>query len=184
LSPAISCAAAEKAGNDVLTCCSACYSRLKQANHELKSDPDLLEQVNGVIEEDYQASIRVRHIAEVLAQDVGLEAIRERVKRSLGGLRVACYYGCLIARLPQELRIDHVEYPTLVDDLMEAAGAEPVDWACKTECCGAALTLANQDTVVRLSGDLLQAAKEEGADVLAVVCPLCQANLDMYQRDA
>ena len=182
--PAISCAAAEKRGLDVLTCCSACYSRLKQANEELKDDPRLMDQVNAVIEEDYHGRPRVLHLAEVLAREVGLDAIRDRVTTPLKGLKVASYYGCLIARLPEALRIDRVEYPTLVDDLMAAVGAEPVDWPCKTECCGAALTLALQDTVVRLSGQIVQVAKECGADIIAVVCPLCQANLDMYQSDA
>ena len=182
--PAISCATAEKMGVDILTCCAACYSRLKQANHEMKQDPELLGQVNEIIEEDYRGGVRVLHIAEVLAREIGLDAIRAAVTRPLKGLKVACYYGCLIARLPEELRIDKVEYPQLLDELMRAAGAEPVEWPHKTECCGAALTLARGKTVVRLSGQIVEMAKENGADVLAVVCPLCQANLDMYQTDA
>jgi len=182
--PAISIAAAAKEKLDVLTCCSACYSRLKQANHELKEDASLLKEVNEIIEEDYKGDSRVLHITETFAGEVGLDAIRERVVRPLEGLKVACYYGCLLARFPKELRIDKIEYPTMLDDLMEAVGAESVDWPYKTECCGAALTLARQDMVVRMSGEILQIAKECGADVIAVVCPLCQANLDMYQSDA
>ncbi|MBM4041409.1 MAG: heterodisulfide reductase subunit B [Planctomycetes bacterium] len=182
--PGISLAAAERQGLDVLTCCSACYSRLKQANHELVHEPKLLAQVNEIIEEQYEGKSRVLHIAELLASEIGPEAIRARVTRPLAGLKVAAYYGCLLTRLPEELRIDKLEYPTLLDDLMAATGAEPVDWPLKTECCGAALTLARQDTVIRLSGQLLQVAKECGADVVAVACPLCQANMDMYQSDA
>jgi heterodisulfide reductase subunit B len=182
--PAISCAAAEKQGLDILTCCSACYSRLKQANHELAGDPELRAQVNGLIEETYEGKPRVLHIAELLAREIGIPAIQAQVTQPLQGLRVASYYGCLLARLPEELRVDHVEYPVLLDDLMRSVGAEPVEWPCKTECCGAALTLARQDTVVRLSGEIVQIAKECGADLLAVACPLCQANLDMYQSDA
>lgn len=182
--PAISCAQAEKRALDVLTCCAACYSRLKQANHEVKQSPELQAQISEIIEEDYHGNVRVLHIAEVLAKEIGLDAVRARVERPLEGLKVACYYGCLIARMPEGLRIDCGEYPTMVDDLMRAAGAEPVDWPFKTECCGAALTLAQQKTVKRLSGQIVQIAKENGADVLAVACPLCQANLDMYQSDA
>jgi heterodisulfide reductase subunit B len=182
--PAISCAAAEKQGLDVLTCCSACYSRLKQVNKELKDNDDLRVQVSDIIEQDYHARERVLHVAEVLAREIGLDAVRARVTRPLKGLKVACYYGCLMARMPEELRVDKAEYPTMLDDLMEAVGAEPVEWPYKTECCGAALTLARQKTVVRLSGQIVQVAKECGADVLAVACPLCQANLDMYQSDA
>ncbi|MBL7224390.1 MAG: CoB--CoM heterodisulfide reductase iron-sulfur subunit B family protein [Candidatus Brocadiae bacterium] len=182
--PAISCAAAEKQGLDVLACCSACYSRLKQTNHDLRKDPALLAQINEIIEEDYKVKPRVLHVSEVLANEIGADAIREKVTKPLDGLKVACYYGCLLARLPKALRIDNIEYPTMLDDLMAAVGAEPVDWPCKTECCGAALTLARQDMVIRLSGELVQMAKECGADVIAVACPLCQANLDMYQSDA
>ncbi len=182
--PAISCASAEKQGNDILTCCAACYSRLKLANHELKEDPELLVQINEVIEENYSANIDVVHLTEVLKNNIGIDAIKKRVVKPLQGLKVACYYGCLIARLPEELRIDNTEYPTLIDDLLQAVGAEPVDWPYKTECCGAALTLSRQETVIRLSGNIVEMAKECGADVIAVVCPLCQANLDMYQADS
>ena len=182
--PAISCAEAEKQGLDVLTCCAACYSRLKQTNHLISEDPELAAQVSEIIEEPYSGKIRVLHISEVLAREVGLEAVKARVTKPLKGLKVACYYGCLMARMPEAIRTDKAEYPTLLDDLMGAVGAEPLDWPYKTECCGAALTLARQKTVKRLSGLVVEIAKENGADVLAVSCPLCQANLDMYQSDA
>ena len=182
--PAISCAASEKQGLDVLTCCAACYSRLKQVNHELGNDPELREKVNKIIEEAYRADIRVVHTIEVLMRDIGLKVIAQHVKKPLQGLKVACYYGCMIARMPEELRIDKLEYPTMMDDLMRVVGAEPVDWPFKTECCGGGLTQARKKTVVRLSGEIIQMAKQSGADAIAVVCPLCQANLDMYQSDA
>ena len=182
--PAISCAAAERQGLDVLTCCAACYSRLKETNQQIKNDPELQEQISKIIEEPYRGEVRVLHITEVLARELGPEVIKPYVSRPLEGLKVACYYGCLMARMPEDIRIDKAEYPTLLDDLVRAVGAEPVDWPYKTECCGAALTLAQQKTVIRLSGEVVQIAKENGADVLAVACPLCQANLDMYQSDA
>ena len=182
--PAITCAAAEKQGLDVLTCCAACYSRLKQANRQVQEDPELQALISDIIEEEYHGKIRVLHITEVLAREIGFDAIRSRVKKPLKGLKVACYYGCLMARLPEPLRIDKAEYPMLLDDLMGAVGAEPLDWPYKTECCGAALTLTRQKTVVRLTEEIVGIAKENGADVLAVACPLCQANLDMYQSDA
>ncbi len=182
--PAITCAAAEKQGLDIMTCCAACYSRLKETTRELREDPELLAKINGIIEEEFQAKPRVLHITEVLRNEVGLDAIRDRVTKPLEGLRVACYYGCLMARMPQELRIDAPEYPMLMDDLMSAIGAQPLDWPYKTECCGAALTLSRQKTVYRLCSEVLKIAKENDADVLAVACPLCQANLDMYQTEA
>jgi len=90
----------------------------------------------------------------------------------------------LLTRLPATLRTDSAEHPRMMDDLLACAGAEPVDWPHRTECCGASLTLAGRPTVFRLVRELLQSARENGADCMAVGCPLCQANLDMYQSDA
>jgi heterodisulfide reductase subunit B len=182
--PAITLAAAQKQGHkDLVTCCAACYSRLKQAGAEMDANAALLDEVNGIIEEHYTGGVNVIHLLELLVHRVGLDVVRAKVTRPLAGLKVACYYGCLISRMPETLRIDKVEYPVLMDTLIAAAGAEVVAWPFKTECCGAALTLARQDTVVRLSGRILEMAQECGADAVAVVCPLCQANLDMYQSN-
>jgi len=182
--PAISCAAAEKQSKDILTCCACCHSRLKQVNQQVKDDPKLRAEISEIIEEDYKGSLNVLHITEVLKSEVGLEAIKEHVRKPLKGLKTACYYGCLMARMPEALRSDKSEYPMLLDDLMGALGAEPLDWPYKTECCGAALTLVRTKTVIRLCADILQMAKQNGADVLVVACPLCQANLDLYQAEA
>ena len=182
--PAISCVEAEKKGLDVLTCCAACYSRLKQVNQQVKEDPELQAQISEIIEEDYHGNVRVLHISEILARELEPGALEAKVTQPLKGLKVACYYGCLMARMPEGLRIDSGEYPIMLDELMTAIGAEPIDWPYKTECCGAALTLAQQKTVKRLSAQIIQIAKENGAEMLVVACPLCQANLDMYQSDA
>jgi len=182
--PAISCASAEKQSLDIMTCCACCHSRLKQVNQQVKDDPELRAEISEIIEEEYNGSLNVLHITEVLARKVGLETIKARVRKPLKGLKVACYYGCLMSRMPEALLGDKPEYPMLLDNLMEALGAEPLDWPFKTECCGAALTLSQTKTVIRLSADVLQMAKQNGADVLCVACPLCQANLDMFQGEA
>ena len=182
--PAISCASAEKQNMDILTCCACCHSRLKQVNQQVKDDPALRAKISEIIEEDYQGSLNVLHITEVLAREVGPEAIKEKVCTPLKGLKVACYYGCLMSRMPEALMTDKSEYPMLLDNLMDAVGAEPLDWPYKTECCGAALTLTRTKTVIRLCADVLQMAKQNGADMLVVACPLCQANLDIYQAEA
>ncbi len=182
--PAISCAAAEKQSLDIMTCCACCHSRLKQVNQQVKDDQELRTEISEIIEEDYQGSASVLHITEVLALEVGLEAIKARVRKPLKGLKVACYYGCLMSRMPEALLTDKSEYPMLLDNLMVAVGAEALDWPFKTECCGAALTLSQTKTVVRLSADVLHMAKQSGADAVVVACPLCQANLDMFQGEA
>jgi heterodisulfide reductase subunit B len=182
--PLINLAAAEQQGRNVMTCCSACHNRMKSTAYELKENPELLAKLNAMAEENYRGETRVFNILEVLAREVGPETIQTKTSRPLTGLKVACYYGCLLTRLPRELRTDSAEHPVMMDELMAVAGAEPVDWPGKTECCGASLTLAGRPTVFRLIRDILQMARENGAECLAVGCPLCQANLDMYQSDA
>jgi heterodisulfide reductase subunit B len=92
-----------------------------------------------------------------------------------------CYYGCLLTRPPEVTGSAHPENPTDMDDLLRALGAEVVDWSYKTSCCGAAHSLTRQDIVLKLSGDLIGHAREAGADVIAVACPLCHTNLDARQ---
>jgi heterodisulfide reductase subunit B len=102
----------------------------------------------------------------------------------LRGLRVACYYGCLLTRPPEVVAFDDAEHPRSMDDLVAATGAEPVDWPFKTECCGASLSMTHSDVVARLGHRLLSMARQAGAECIAVACPLCQVNLDLRQSDA
>ncbi len=179
--PIASCAWAEKQKLDVLTCCAACSSRLKLANQEVKEDPELRAKVNKIIEEDYKGNIEVHHILEVLSKKVGFENLREQIVKPLNGLKVACYYGCLLTRLPEPLRLDNLEDPMVMDDLATAMGAEAVDWPYKTECCGASLAVIQEQTVLRLANDILTIAEDSGAECILVACPLCQSNLDLMQ---
>jgi heterodisulfide reductase subunit B len=157
---------------------------LRTANHEVQRDPEARSRVERITEQAYDGSVPVRHVLDVLVNDVGVEEIRNRVKRPLTGLRVACYYGCLLTRPPDVVAFDDPEHPTSMDYLIEAAGAEPVAWPLKTECCGAALSMTNAAVVGRLSHKLIAMARQAGAQCLAVACPLCQVNLDLRQADA
>jgi len=181
--PARNLAAAKQQGHDVVVCCAACYSRLASANLALAEDENLRLEVSKVIGEIYGGTVRVRHFLQVLREDLGISEIRERVTRSLDGLKVACYYGCLLTR-PRELSIlDDPENPQVMEDLLSAAGASPVEWPFKTECCGASFSITRTDTVERLTGEILRMAKQSGADCVVVACPLCQNNLDLRQAD-
>ena len=126
--------------------------------------------------------MQVRHLIDVLARDVGLEQVAQAKQQDLG-LKVACYYGCLLTRPPKVTELDDPEDPHFMDDLLTAAGMETVDWPYKTECCGATFSLTRTEIVLRLAADILQMAKEAGADCISVACPLCHANLDMRQQD-
>ena len=101
------------------------------------------------------------------------------MKRSLNGLRVASYYGCL-TRLPG-VKIDDVENPMIMDEIVETLGGKSLDWSYKTECCGASLSLKRTEIALRLVRSILEAAEEKEAECIAVACPLCQSNLDVRQ---
>jgi len=170
-------------GYDVVVPCAACYNRLQVANLAVQNDPAVRQVMEEVTGRSYDGSITVRHILDVLVRDVGLETIPQFVRNELSGLKVACYYGCLLAR-PREVSIfDDPENPRLMDNCMEAIGAKPIEWPHRTECCGAAYSLTNPGMTMRLTGEILSMAKEAGADCVAVACPLCQSNLDLRQKD-
>ena len=105
------------------------------------------------------------------------------IRRPLTGLKVASYYGCLLSRPPEVTQFDDPENPTLMDGLLEMAGATPVDWPHKTECCGASFSIADSSIVLELTDRILAMAQLAGVDCIATACPLCQLNLDMRQRD-
>jgi heterodisulfide reductase subunit B2 len=181
--PARNLLIAEKLGQDIVVCCAACYGRLAAANVALQEDDSLRAEVTAAIGEEYKGTVRVKHFLQVLRDEVGLSEIRDAVSRNLGQPKVACYYGCLLTR-PKELSIvDDPEDPQLMDDILAAAGADIIEWPYKTECCGASFSITRTDTVKRLCKDILQMAKDSGADCVAVACPLCQSNLDMRQLD-
>jgi heterodisulfide reductase subunit B len=170
-------------GNTVAVACAACYSRLKTANHRITSDTSARGEVTDALGADYDGSTPVKHLLEIMRDDLGYAAVAKRATKPLKGLRVAAYYGCLLVRPPEVTRFDDPENPRVLDDVLEAVGAETVDWPHKTECCGASYSITNPEIVWLLSREVLAMASEAGADCIATACPLCQLNLDMRQRD-
>lgn len=167
---------------EVLTLCPSCFKSLKGATLKLERDPELRERVNQLLGSDYRGGRRVRHLLEVLASEHS-EELKSQVEKPLAGLKVVCYYGCLLARPKEIVDFDDQEDPVLMDRLLELAGAEVLDWPYKTECCGMSFALSKPEIALRLSGDILAMAKEAGAECIAVGCPLCHANLDLRQRE-
>jgi heterodisulfide reductase subunit B len=170
-------------GSTVAVCCAACYSRLKAANYKLENDPQARARVSEALGTDYDGSTPVKHLLEILVRDLGLAKIKARVTKPLRGLRVAAYYGCLLTRPPEVTKFDDPENPRLLDDLLAAAGAEPVEWPHKTECCGASYSITNVEIVEQLTRDILAMARDAGADCIATACGMCQLNLDLRQGD-
>ncbi len=181
--PAATLAKVKDQGLDMVANCAACYNRLKMANHLIVMNPDMRRKVADAIGRDYDGSVRIRHFMEVLLDDVGLDTIQNTLSRSLKGLRVACYYGCLLVRPHEAMQFDDPENPTSLDRLVRTLGAETVDWPHKVECCGGGFSMTRTDVVIRLTDSILSMAKLAGADCIAVSCPMCQINLDMRQLD-
>jgi heterodisulfide reductase subunit B len=109
--------------------------------------------------------------------------LADAVQKPLVGLKVACYYGCLLTRPSDVPELDCAEAPTIMERVIGAAGAEAVDWSHRLECCGANFTLSRPGVVLKLSGEILASAKRAGADCIMVACPLCHGNLDIRQQE-
>jgi heterodisulfide reductase subunit B len=182
--PVMNLQKAQAMGMPVMTACASCYARLRTANYRVRNEPEDRRRAERITGSPYAGETEVHHVLDVLVNHFGLDQVRAKVKQPLGGLRVACYYGCLLTRPPEIVAFDNPEHPTSMDDLLSAAGAEPVEWPYKTECCGASLSMTNAKAVGRLGYKLLSMARLSGAECLAVACPLCQMNLDLRQADA
>jgi heterodisulfide reductase subunit B2 len=182
--PVMNLLKAKEMGLPVLTACASCYARLRTANHVVRNDQEERSRVERITGKPYDGGVEVRHLLDVLVNELGLEAIRDKVVRPLNGIRVASYYGCLLTRPPEIVAFDDTEHPVCMDDLLAAIGAEPVEWPYKTECCGGALSITRSEIVNRLGFRLLSMARQAGAECLAVACPLCESNLDLRQADA
>ncbi len=168
---------------EVVVPCASCFSRFKSAQSEVKSSPDLLEKVKKIIGKELTVDINVCHPLEIFSRTGILNETPKFIKRDISGLKVACYYGCLLTRPPKVMQFDECEYPQSMDKILQAFGIETIDWAYKTECCGAAFSLTRSDIVRKLSFEILKEAKQLGADAIAAACPLCHANLDMRQEE-
>jgi len=179
--PARILAQAEAAGlTEVLAPCAACFNRLASARAELVADPDLLKDVAEVIDLPFTGKVKVVNVLEVL--DRCQDALKAKSVAPFAH-KVACYYGCLLVRPPRVVQFDRPEDPQSMDRMMKAAGAEPVAWNFKTECCGAAFSVTRTQMVARMSGKIVADAARHGAEAIVVACPMCHSNLDMRRPE-
>lgn len=178
-------ALAEKSGTTLMAPCSACYTTLMKTNRYLRDVPRMREQVQGALAEadmSYNMTVKVRHPLDIIVNDIGVDSVVRRAKRKLDGLKVAPYYGCQIVR--PEPGFDDRDWPTSMDRLFSALGAEMVYYPDRVRCCGGMLITTYPDIGKELTGDLLETARRNGADVIVTTCPLCQVNLEGYQDKA
>jgi len=179
--PARNLALAERDGYpQLLAPCPMCSMELLKARQAIAADEALRREMSEIVELDVRGTTQVWNIIQVF-QEIGYERIVQAAVRRLEEFRPACYYGCLLTRPPETLRFDDCEQPRSMETLLEMLGAAPVEWNYRTECCGAGLTLANEETVLDLAHRILTNAEAHGANCLVVACPMCHVNLDMKQ---
>jgi len=189
----MSIAANEMGFDTVMAPCNGCYHNLKKAEYDLKNDAKSAEVVDRLSKkaghETYKAGqVETIHALDWIKESIGEEGLRERVKNSLKGLKIANYYGCMYTRprhiFPEKDQgpgSESTSRPHFMDDLLAAAGADNVDFALKTACCGGAHTLSDSDTSTKLVLNILNAAEAAGAEVIATECPTCHSGLEMHQ---
>jgi heterodisulfide reductase subunit B2 len=180
--PARIMALAEKEGiHDIVVPCAACYNRLTVTQHELAKDPSLCASITAIIELKYEGSTNILNIIQFLDKYI-TPRLEEKIVKPFN-YNTACYYGCLLVRPHAILKFDRVEDPQTMDVLVRKAGGNAIDWAFKTECCGAGMSVSRTDTVARLSGDIMKDAADRNAEVVVVACPMCHSNLDMRRPE-
>lgn len=179
-------ALAQKQGMDICTLCSSCTSALTETAHHLDHDSVALEAVNRDLDRlglKYEGGIRVRHLARILYEQVGKDAILSHIKAPLDGLRVATHYGCHYLK-PSEIYdgFDDPENPRTLDELVALTGAIPLDYKDKKRCCGGPVLPVDQKVSLSVAKAKLDDIKEAGADAISLVCPFCAVMYDSNQK--
>ena len=178
--PARNLALAEAQGHDaVIAPCAACFNRLAGARHQIAADGALAGRMAGLLGRPFANTVAVRNVVDVLRQ-LG-PAIRGKVVKPLAGLKVACYYGCLLVRPAAVCNFDDPEDPAAMEDVVSATGATPVRWNMRLECCGGGFSIPRTGSVIRLGRAIIADARAAGAETIVVACPMCHSNLDFRQ---
>lgn len=178
-------ALAEKRSLNVMTLCKCCFGSLKKADHLIKEDSSVRDEINAILAKEglvYKGSIEVKHFLSVLHKDIGLETINKKITRSFKDLKVAVHYGCHALRPSDVMQFDNPVAPVLFDQLLEVTGAKSIEWPLKLECCGAPLLGVNDDLSMDLTEKKLAAGIQSGADYLCTACPWCQLQFDSVQK--
>lgn len=171
--------------NTVIAPCSACYLNLSKADHYMHEDKAFGKKINEALaagDLHYNpGKLFIRHLLDVIVNEIGIEKVKEKVVKPLTGLRIAPYIGCMLPRPDYNNRYSDTEHPDELDNLVSALGAEVIDFPLKTHCCGGHMTQIGPDTAFEMIHRLISAADQYKADLIVTVCPMCQMNLDAFQ---
>ncbi len=175
---------AEAADLDILTLCSGCFESLAMANTLLREDNKLKTKINDILSKagnEFRGSIQVKHFVQVLKEDIGFERLKQSVIKPLNNLKVAAFYGCHALRPSNLLKLDDPERPSILENLIEALGAENVVYRNKLKCCGGLLRGSSDELALDLAREKVLNATKAGADCISTLCPFCFVALDIGQ---
>ncbi len=175
---------AEEANLNLVALCSGCFESLAMANVMLKEDDHLKAKINRILSKagkEFQGNKEVKHFLQVLMEDVGLKRLKQNISKPLSKLKVAPFYGCHALRPSELLKLDDPERPSLLENLVEALGAEIVEYRNKLKCCGGLLRGISDDLALNLAREKLVNTSKAGADCIVTLCPFCFVALDIGQ---
>ena len=181
-------AIAEEQGFNIITLCNGCLNTLSIVNHKLKNDPKLKAAVNKVLNaigKEYKGTVEIKHLLQVLKEDIGFDKLRDMITRPLTGLKVAGHPGCHLLCPEEIIGFDDATDPIFYDKFIESLGATPIDYITKTNCCGVSLALAgDKEGSNKAIRDKIVDMKESGAELISTGCPFCFTQYDMGQITA
>ena len=178
-------ALAEKLGLNMITLCKCCYGSLKMAEHHMKENLFLKDEVNETLAKEgleYNGDIEIKHLLSALYSDIGINTLKEKITKNFKNLKIATHYGCHALRPSNIMQFDDPVSPVIFDQLVELTGAKSIDWSLKLECCGAPVLGINDDLSMNLTKRKLTDGKQAGADYLCTACPWCHLQFDSVQK--
>ncbi len=174
--------AKEQGADKIVTLCSMCYNTLARVNQLMKNDVEKRDTINRFMDDeiDYFGEVEVVHYLTLLKEEIGWEAIRDKVKNPLNDFKIASYYGCTLQR-PEEVGIEPLGSFALMNELLAALGAEVVPFSAADKCCGSYQVICEEAGDNAAAAKVINAASASGAEALATSCPLCEFNLGKQQ---
>jgi heterodisulfide reductase subunit B len=161
--------------------CAGCFNAVKTADYHMANDRKVKKELEDAINFTYTGEVEIRALHEIVTDMIGLDTLKEKIKKPLAGIKVASYYGCALVRNPKIMQMGDHENPIFLDEIAVSLGAEPVDWSYKVDCCGADIALTHGNVAIDLADKIVEGAREAGANCVMSACGLCQINLDMRQ---
>ncbi len=172
----------DAAGLDAITPCPACFGHLTKVRNELLADKKLADEVNEILQKygkKFTGVQKIRHLVNVLIDEIGMEKIKATITRPLANLKVAPHYGCHVLKPSYEVNTDDPENPELLDALVAVTGAKILDYSEKKLCCGSTVANADEALSIQMTKTKLESVRKAGADAIVTLCPACHMQLDL-----